>query len=91
MIMGLETGNLIICQNGAVAGELNSVVESKEKVARWSDKRMCPPWRMNSLETIVPENLPRPSAHRRWEAVGFSKTAPKVKFTIRTGPGCFSL
>ncbi|KAG5026664.1 hypothetical protein JHK86_022578 [Glycine max] len=26
--------------------------------------RTCPPWQGNSLETIMPENLPRPSARR---------------------------
>lgn len=48
---------------------------SESKVGkRWSEKRSCPPWHINSLETIVPENLPRPSARRRWEATGFSET-----------------
>ncbi|XP_010472574.1 PREDICTED: uncharacterized protein LOC104752197 [Camelina sativa] len=46
---------------------------------RWSDKRTCPPWLENSLETIVPENLPRPSAHRRLELAGLAKgDAPPV-------------
>jgi hypothetical protein len=36
---------------------------------RWSDRRECPPWRANSLENIVPENLPRPSARRRFNSV----------------------
>ncbi|KAL5853296.1 hypothetical protein ACOSQ3_008414 [Xanthoceras sorbifolium] len=40
---------------------------------------MCPPWQLNSLETIVPENLPRPSARRRLESIHYSsKTAPVV-------------
>ncbi|XP_047324386.1 uncharacterized protein LOC124927922 [Impatiens glandulifera] len=38
---------------------------------RWSEKRMCPSWKSNSLEIIVPENLPRPFTRRRWEAVGY--------------------
>lgn len=47
---------------------------NSSELKRWSDKRSCPPWHINSLETIVPENLPRPSARRRWEATGFSET-----------------
>lgn len=57
---------------------------------KWSDKRMCPQWRFNSLETIVPENLPRPSTHRRWEAVSYSNyktNAPSVK----TSTNCFAM
>ncbi|KAL5850360.1 hypothetical protein ACOSQ4_008373 [Xanthoceras sorbifolium] len=53
--------------------------ENSVQVPRWSDKRMCPPWQLNSLETIVPENLPRPSARRRLESIHYSsKTAPVV-------------
>uniref|UniRef100_A0A453D8H8 Uncharacterized protein n=1 Tax=Aegilops tauschii subsp. strangulata TaxID=200361 RepID=A0A453D8H8_AEGTS len=36
--------------------------------ARWSDWRQCPPWHANSLENAVLENLPRPSARRRYNA-----------------------
>ncbi|KAJ4707960.1 Histone deacetylase-like protein [Melia azedarach] len=65
-----------------------AVAESKPEVPRWSDKRTCPPWHVNSLETIVPENLPRPSAKRRWEAVGninrTSKKAPPVVKAVTT-------
>ncbi|KAJ6743640.1 hypothetical protein OIU85_017571 [Salix viminalis] len=86
MIIGLEVGcDSASGENLAVATEMQVVVESKEnlKGPRWSDKRMCPPWTQNSLETIVPENLPRPSAHRRWEVVGFSKSnAPAVKVIV---------
>lgn len=68
------------------------VAESK---ARWSEMRTCPPWHLNSLETIVPENLPRPSAPRRWEAVGnsyLSKDAPRVKLTVTSRRNnCFSM
>ncbi|EPS70011.1 hypothetical protein M569_04752, partial [Genlisea aurea] len=42
------------------------------RIQRWSEKRSCQPWQLNSLETIVPENLPRPSAKRRWESTSFS-------------------
>ncbi|EEF48297.1 conserved hypothetical protein [Ricinus communis] len=80
MIIGLEMDNLVNEEtNLAMAAEnSSSVVELKvkPKTRRWSDKRMCPPWRLNSLETIVPENLPRPSARRRWEATGYSKIDP---------------
>lgn len=96
VIIGLEVGcDSASGENLAVATEMQVVVESKEnlKGPRWSDKRMCPPWTQNSLETIVPENLPRPSAHRRWEGVGFSKNnAPAVKvIVIKRSNGCFSL
>ncbi|KAL9686967.1 hypothetical protein QQ045_031363 [Rhodiola kirilowii] len=62
---------------------------------KWSDKRMCPAWQMNSLETIVPENLPRPSAKRRWEIVGFDSSGADpatVRIRVfRNGNGCFSM
>ncbi|KAL8521932.1 hypothetical protein ACS0TY_012185 [Phlomoides rotata] len=59
---------------------------------RWSDRTACRPWRSNSLETIVPENLPRPSARRRWEATGFSRVAPPVKVVVISGANsCFNL
>ncbi|MED6124491.1 hypothetical protein PIB30_059382 [Stylosanthes scabra] len=65
--------------------------------SKWSEKRACPPWHGSSLETIVPENLPRPSARRRYEAVrSRSKTAPPV-LVDKTEPrnnnkeSCFSM
>ncbi|XP_030534226.2 uncharacterized protein LOC115743537 [Rhodamnia argentea] len=64
------------------------------RVARWSEKRACPPWRLNSLETIVPENLPRPHAHRRSESVGFSdrQDAPALNLGVAiSNPRCFSM
>lgn len=97
MIIGLETSNLVIGgESRAIAEDMSmSMVlkSSSEKVARWSDKRTCPAWRMNSLETIVPENLPRPSAHRRWETVGYSKKSREVvKLVVKTsGNSCFSM
>ncbi|KAH7524729.1 protein CHLOROPLAST VESICULATION [Ziziphus jujuba] len=100
IIIGLETGSLASSETQyAIAKEemlpIGVGVEmdgsSSNKVAKWSDKRMCSPWRLNSLETIVPENLPRPSAHRRWEAVGYSKNAPPLKLVIRTTSNCFSM
>ncbi|GMI94734.1 chloroplast vesiculation [Hibiscus trionum] len=92
MLIGLQVGDM--SNDGAIAKEIPSIaVESNSRVARWSDKRMCPPWQANSLETIVPENLPRPSAHRRWEAIGFSNDAPAIKVTVarKTIAGCFSM
>uniref|UniRef100_A0A7C9D7Z2 Uncharacterized protein n=1 Tax=Opuntia streptacantha TaxID=393608 RepID=A0A7C9D7Z2_OPUST len=63
------------------------------RVGKWSERRVCPPWHLNSLETIVPENLPRPSAHRKWERVSYSsQLAPSVKSSvIPTNTSCFSL
>lgn len=66
-------------------------------VAKWSQKRMCPSWQGNNpLETIVPENLPRPAARRRYEAVrSDSKTAPPLSLSsvkLKTSRGdCFSM
>lgn len=61
---------------------------------RWSDKRTCPPWLQNSLETIVPENLPRPSGHRRLELAGLDKgDAPPVGVVVTRAnrAACFSV
>ena len=61
---------------------------------KWSDTiRRCPAWRVNSLESIVPENLPRPSFRRRTEAARYAATAgqaPALKFSATSG-GCFSM
>ncbi|KAG7973153.1 hypothetical protein I3843_07G214100 [Carya illinoinensis] len=92
MIIGLEMSNVSVTHIAA-----NEYIESngRGKATKWSDKRSCPAWRVNSLETIVPENLPRPSARRRWEAIGYdSKTAPPVKVAVvqtSSSPNCFSL
>ncbi|XP_059658068.1 protein CHLOROPLAST VESICULATION [Cornus florida] len=94
MMMGLEMSNLVMVnQERAIAQVMQSLVQSNDqKVNRWSDKRSCQPWRLNSLETIVPENLPRPSARRRWESVGHTSLAPAVKVTLlETNSKCFSL
>ncbi|WVZ99678.1 hypothetical protein U9M48_044941 [Paspalum notatum var. saurae] len=66
---------------------------------RWSDRRECPPWRANSLENIVPENLPRPSARRRFNSIKTPKRGPAVGpqavapfLALRPGmDDCFSL
>ncbi|XP_050363332.1 protein CHLOROPLAST VESICULATION [Argentina anserina] len=95
VMVGLEMSGLGSGQSHeAIAKGMPLVMESGEKVAKWSEKRICPKWRANELETIVPENLPRPSAHRRWEIVGFNtKDAPAVKIMIarRSSGGCFSM
>ncbi|KAG2700038.1 hypothetical protein I3760_07G214800 [Carya illinoinensis] len=103
MIIGLEMSNVSVTHIAANEYSTSSssttlvVAESngRGKATKWSDKRSCPAWRVNSLETIVPENLPRPSARRRWEAIGYdSKTAPPVKVAVvqtSSSPNCFSL
>lgn len=63
---------------------------------RWSDRRVCPAWNINSLESIVPENLPRPSRKKRIEATktNIDRTAPKVGggvVVLRHNSSCFSL
>ncbi|XP_050215905.1 protein CHLOROPLAST VESICULATION isoform X2 [Mercurialis annua] len=95
MIIGLEINE----PNLAPAVQSLSTLEMKAppKTRRWSDRRTCPPWRLNSLETIVPENLPRPSARRRWEATGYSKMndlSPDVEDAVKRiviVDGCFTL
>ncbi|GAB4854148.1 hypothetical protein Ancab_022733 [Ancistrocladus abbreviatus] len=93
-IIGMEKGNLVINDESAYAMAKMPpfATESTKKVRRWSD-RSCPPWNLNSYETIVPENLPRPSAHRRWEAVGYSQLAPSPKMTATQTKSskCFSM
>lgn len=71
--------------------------------ARWSDWRQCPQWHANSLENVVPENLPRPSARRRYNGVvAADKVAPApaaspdavlpfLALRSGSGMGCFSL
>ncbi|CAN6336737.1 unnamed protein product [Urochloa humidicola] len=66
---------------------------------RWSDRRECPPWSANSLENIVPENLPRPSAPRGFKTIkapgGAPALAPEAAAPFlalrHSGLGCFSL
>ncbi|KAK6912664.1 hypothetical protein RJ641_022265 [Dillenia turbinata] len=92
IIVGVQTGDLN-GQNDAVAGIL--AVAEQTNVQKWSDKRACPPWKINSLETIVPENLPRPSARRRFESVDHSKTttSPSIAKSLVTpiNSKCFSM
>ncbi|KAF5748218.1 hypothetical protein HS088_TW04G00169 [Tripterygium wilfordii] len=99
VMIGLEISNWFTAGEGhaMIAAEEMGVISQSSivnnNVSKWSDKRRCPPWHLNSLETIVPENLPRPSAHRRWEAVGFTKNAPAVKVvvTVKRTTNCFSM
>ncbi|KAJ1410994.1 hypothetical protein SESBI_21529 [Sesbania bispinosa] len=106
-VIGLEMCNPVTLAHEAVAQEkiMFTTMSTDEEVAnnlslisvgsaKWSEKRACPSWRGNSLETIVPENLPRPAARRRYEAVGStSKTAPSlsssVKHQTNGGGSCF--
>ncbi|XP_073129498.1 protein CHLOROPLAST VESICULATION [Henckelia pumila] len=75
-IIGLDLRSLVFVNNNrqdwVLAGEMEMESTSNTvREQRWSDRRACQPWRINSLETIVPENLPRPSAQRSWEAAAF--------------------
>ncbi|CAD6271114.1 unnamed protein product [Miscanthus lutarioriparius] len=84
---------------GAVAVPVDvalGAARAKAPPPRWSDRRQCPPWRANSLENIVPENLPRPSAPRRFDSVSASAAAPDLAAPPSflgqlPGTGCFSL
>ncbi|KAG6389521.1 hypothetical protein SASPL_150991 [Salvia splendens] len=92
-IIGLDGGDFAVVgdQERAMAMDMQSSAIAVG-APRWSDKRACLPWQLNSLETIVPENLPRPSAKRRWEATGFSETAPAVRVAVKSGAkGCFTM
>ncbi|CDP04836.1 unnamed protein product [Coffea canephora] len=101
LLVGLEMSNLVVGeQEMALAWDLQQQEEmaskSVIKVQRWSDRRTCPSWHVNSLETIVPENLPRPSFRRRWENADFRRTessrAAQLAAKVVTGPrSCFSL
>ncbi|PIA65356.1 hypothetical protein AQUCO_00100671v1 [Aquilegia coerulea] len=101
MIIGSEMMPLMGTEFCAIADnymeeQIVVVDESKKKnVVKWSDTRSCPAWKMNSLEIIVPENLPRPSSHRRSESITFSKINPNNPITIRLKvskfTNCFSM
>ncbi|PON57948.1 histone deacetylase-like protein [Parasponia andersonii] len=90
----------------AVVEEVVAVVVEPSKsehvirLAKWSDRiRVCPPWHLNSLESIVPENLPRPSTRRRLESAAHPHDAPPPKSNSNHHAGhvrgstadCFSL
>ncbi|CAM0953666.1 unnamed protein product [Alopecurus aequalis] len=89
---------------GAAHGAPHEAVLVRVQAAsRWSDRRQCPPWHANSLENVVPENLPRPAPRRRSNGVAAAGMAPApapaaspdavVPFlALRSGSmGCFSL
>ncbi|XP_055819348.1 protein CHLOROPLAST VESICULATION [Solanum dulcamara] len=95
VIIGLEFDSSILGNQEsamAIAGDKQIHVAGKS-IQKWSEKRSCPPWNMNSLETIVPENLPRPVTRRRWETVDYSTTqsAPEVKLVTKFSKGCFTM
>lgn len=95
--MGHEAVAKEIMKSSSMASNNSSLVSSVGGGPKWSEKRACPPWQGNSLETIVPENLPRPAARRRYEAVrSTSKTAPPlsadtVKLRRNNKESCFSM
>eukprot|EP00256_Glycine_max_P033049 XP_006578170.1 uncharacterized protein LOC102661561 [Glycine max] len=100
-IIGLEMCNLVALAHEAIEITTmpigNQVVSNSNSYggAKWSQKRTCSPWQGNSLETIMPENLPRPSARRRYEAVRSStKTVPpsSAPIIVQSNKGsCFSM
>jgi hypothetical protein len=103
---GVADMALALARDGAVVASKTDAVpvdvamgaaRAKAPPPRWSDHRQCPQWRANSLENIVPENLPRPSAPRRFDSVSASAAAPDLVapppsfLPLRLGTGCFSL
>lgn len=90
MIGAIQISDVASVEAAVADSPVKEVVPSR----RWSDKRTCPPWLEHSLETIVPENLPRPSAHRRLESAGLTKgDAPPVGAVVTRSnrAGCFSV
>ncbi|CAK9312862.1 unnamed protein product [Citrullus colocynthis] len=90
-VAGVATALLMAVESGGVEmGNVNFVDSRK-----WSEERMCPQWRLNSLETIVPENLPRPSGRRRWDPAALPHTAPapqlRTTYTNSLSTRCFSM
>ncbi|KAG1346224.1 hypothetical protein COCNU_06G000530 [Cocos nucifera] len=94
VIIGLNTAGFT-AGDGAVfaAGDDLKVMEVSEgKVVRWSDRRKCPPWHANSLENIMPENLPRPPTGPRSDGFVAHKNAPMAgEFPIQNKSSCYSL
>ncbi|CAL4909660.1 unnamed protein product [Urochloa decumbens] len=112
-VMGMADGGagadmvlLALARDGAVASRADDVAaaagapRAKARAPpRWSDRRQCPAWRANSLENVVPENLPRAPARGRFDSVAMSAaalaTAPDLDLlpsvAPRPGTGCFSL
>ncbi|MQM00812.1 hypothetical protein Taro_033555 [Colocasia esculenta] len=77
----------------AAADQTPAAAVVAPSLARWSQVRECPPWHANSLENIVPENLPRPSPRRRSETVRMSRSAPAIAGSPVgvAREGCYSL
>ncbi|XP_062232201.1 protein CHLOROPLAST VESICULATION-like [Phragmites australis] len=102
-VMGMaDGGDMVLARDSTVASRADGVVAAQAQARappRWSDRRQCPPWRANSLENIVPENLPRPSARRRFNSItAEERTAPALApgavapfLALHSGMGCFSL
>ncbi|KAK9101853.1 hypothetical protein Sjap_019107 [Stephania japonica] len=86
-IVGVVAACAILNMSSADAGIAVGVV-------KWSERRACPPWQTNSLETIVPENLPRPFKRRISESIRLPfKTSGStvVRPTVKANPDCFSM
>ncbi|RCV16425.1 hypothetical protein SEVIR_3G139000v4 [Setaria viridis] len=95
-------GDAALARGGATvvpraAGDVVAAVDARAP-PRWSDRRECPPWRANSLENIVPENLPRPSARRSFNSIKAPERGPALApeavapfLEPHSGLGCFSL
>ncbi|XP_062179549.1 protein CHLOROPLAST VESICULATION-like [Phragmites australis] len=98
-VMGMADGGGMDLAQGSTAASRADDVVAVQVPARWSDRRQCPPWRANSLENIVPENLPRPSARRRFNSITAAERASPALapdavapfLALRSGMGCFSL
>jgi hypothetical protein len=110
-VMGMACGGggggdmalaLALARDGAAAsrtGDVAAAVGVPRAQARWSNRRQCPAWRANSLENVVPENLPRASARKTFSSVSISAAAlaPSPDLVLppflspRPGTGCFSL
>ncbi|XP_022981718.1 uncharacterized protein LOC111480783 [Cucurbita maxima] len=85
LILAIEFGDISVAVETQALESPPQVVDSRRvKISRWSDKRKCAQWRANSLEIIVPENLPRPSQRRKWETIAFTdvENAPAVQFWL---------
>ena len=91
-------GGAALARGGAAvprtAGD-DAVAVDARAPPRWSDRRECPAWRANSLENIVPENLPRPSARRRFNNISapdraLAPEAVAPFLAPHSGLGCFS-
>lgn len=94
VIIGSVAGGFGAEESGIIlAEELRGVASGEGKVVmKWSERRTCPQWHENSLESIVPENLPRPSARRRFESVSVDRTAPAlVGGYAKNVSSCFSM